>query len=522
MKVNWLTQQSLKNGDRPALLFLNPTSIDLECKNQVWTFTELEIASIQVAKNLINLGVKQGDRLGILAHNYPEFIIVIQALVKLNCIAILVNTRLSTRELQWQLQDSQTKFLIYSFTKLESTKLEIVNQLKLKDLNLLNLETVINQNSDLATDLIDDRLDFNAVQTIIYTSGTTGLPKGVQLTFGNHFASAIASANHLKIDSKSDRWLACLPLFHVGGLAIIWRSVIWGIPLVLLPKFDVFGVCQAIADRKITFVSLVPTMLVRILASSEFQNTLSAWQNLRGILLGGASASSELIAQCLEYRLPILPTYGLTEAASQVTTFIPKDLTNSLTKGIQSKLGSSGQALSCNHVRIVALENGLEDNREVEVGAIGQIWIEGDNVMKGYLHHPNLENNWFNTGDIGYLDLEGYLYVLNRRADLIISGGENIYPTEIESILLKHPHIQDVCAIGIEDREWGQIVVVAIEAIEKDINLKEIKEFCLNAGLSSYKLPKKLYIVDAIPLTANGKVSRQLVRELILETDLGT
>lgn len=511
MDLNWLTQQSnhdINRNNRLALLFIN--SVNLESKNQAWTFQELETASIQAAKNLINLGIKLGDRVGILASNCPEFAILTHALVKLKCIAIPLNTRLSVPELQWQLQDSQAKFLIYS-----STKLETVGQLRFENLSLLNLETVINTNLTEGIDgLIQNNIDFNAVQTIIYTSGTTGLPKGVRLTYKNHFVSAIASLDRLKIDPKSDRWLACLPLFHVGGLALIWRSVIWGIPLILLPKFDILAVCQAIATQEITFISLVPTMLVRILASLEFQNTLLAWQNLRGILLGGAAASSELIARCLEYQLPILPTYGLTEAASQVATFSPEDLSNPS----MQLLSSSGRALGCNQIKIVSLDS-EGDRLEVEVGAIGQIWIKGENVMRGYLHQPNSEN-WFNTGDIGYLDSDGYLYVLNRRRDLIVSGGENIYPREIESVLLKHPHIQDACVVGIDDSEWGQIVVAVVKASKRDISLMEVKEFCLRAGLSSYRLPQKLYIIDAIPLTAHGKVSYQLVSDLILSRDV--
>jgi O-succinylbenzoic acid--CoA ligase len=244
--------------------------------------------------------------------------------------------------------------------------------------------------------------------------------------------------------------------------------------------------------------------LFRILASPDFQNTLEPWQNLRGILLGGASSNQELLNQCLELKLPILLTYGLTEATSQVATLSTED--------IPSKIGSSGQVLSCNQVRIGSLRN---DQVEVEIGAIGQILIKGDNLMKGYLNYPNLEDNWFNTGDIGYLDNAGYLYVLNRRHDLIISGGENIYPPEIESVLLKHPHIQDACIVGITDQEWGEIVAAVLQVSDRSINLDSVREFCIGEGLARYKLPKRIYIVDSMPTTASGKVSRQLIRDLI-------
>jgi O-succinylbenzoic acid--CoA ligase len=493
MELNWLTQQSRDQGNYPSLIF----------EHKVWTFAELETASVQVSQHLIQSGMTKGSYVAVLANNSPELVILIQALVKLNCVSIPLNTRLSVQELQWQLQNSKPDFLVYSLDKLE-----IVKQLKVNNLRLFNLEVLVPEYSDSThstEELGEYHLDLDVVQTIIYTSGTTGFPKGVKLTYRNHFASAIASATHLKINQSSDRWLNCLPLFHIGGLSIIWRSVIWGMTMVLLPKFDVSEVCQAIALQEITFISLVPTMLVRILSSLDFQNTLSAWQNLRGILLGGASASQELITQCLEYQLPIMPTYGLTEAASQVSTL--------LTKEINAKFGSSGQALSCNQVRIVSLE---DDGLEVEVGAIGQILIKGNNVMKGYCHFLDLGDNWLNTGDLGYLDHQDYLYILNRRSDLIISGGENIYPAEIESILLKHPQIQAACVIGVADDEWGQVVVAVVKVIKSEINLEEVREFCLNLGLSKYKLPKKLYFVDAMPINTNGKVSRELVRKLML------
>ena len=486
---NWLWQRSIDRNDHPALIF----------DNQVWTFTQLENISIQVAINLKQLGVKPKDYVAVLADNSPNLIILIHALIKLRCVSVHLNIRLSEQELRWQFDNINSTFLVH-----DSSKFETVNRLLIPDSQLLNLEDLVNRKFELNQNLLSNYIDLNHIHTIIYTSGTTGVPKGVQLTYQNHLASAIASYNHLKINPNSDRWLNCLPLYHIGGLSILWRSVIWGMPMVLLSKFDVYEVCKAIATQEITFISLVPTMLFRILASPDFQNTLEPWQNLRGILLGGASSNQELLNQCLELKLPILLTYGLTEATSQVATLSTED--------IPSKIGSSGQVLSCNQVRIISLEN---DRVEVEIGAIGQILIKGDNLMKGYLNYPNLEDNWFNTGDIGYLDNAGYLYVLNRRHDLIISGGENIYPPEIESVLLKHPHIQDACIVGITDQEWGEIVAAVLQVSDRSINLDSVREFCIGEGLARYKLPKRIYIVDSMPTTASGKVSRQLIRDLI-------
>ncbi|MFN9817811.1 MAG: o-succinylbenzoate--CoA ligase, partial [Pseudanabaena sp.] len=342
-------------------------------------------------------------------------------------------------------------------------------------------------------------INLEKIQGIFYTSGTTGKPKGVTLTYSNHFHNAIASALQLGIN-PDDNWLLCMPLFHVGGLAIAWRSVINGTTITLLPKFDEQEVLEAIACEKVTIISLVPTMLTRLLQHPNRQNL----QKLRAILLGGAPASLELIDRCLQLNLPIMPTYGMTETASQITTLLPHEVT--------IRRGSSGLPLFGNRLRIVD-----EHQQDLEVGMIGQILVQGLSVMSGYLHQSDdqaMQDGWFYTGDLGYLDRDGYLYVVSRRSDLIISGGENIYPTEIEAILLTHPAIAEVCIVGLGDREWGEIVVAVIVA-ESQLSLVEIRSFCEQKSLARYKLPKSIYIWESLPKTASGKLLRQEIRDLL-------
>ncbi len=491
--INWLAQTAGEFGDRIALIY----------ENQIWTFAELETQASQIARKLLVSGVKPKAVVGIFMDNHSNLVLLIHALCQLNCIIVPINTRLTAHEISWQLQDCKVNVLICN-----DAKSNLVKELS-ANLQYLTIEDIIENTRRLQNSMSQPVSLYNLedVQTIIYTSGTTGYPKGVQLTYGNHYYSAIAVAAHLKI-TESDRWLNCLPLFHIGGLSIIWRSLIWGIPMILQARFDVAELCQAIANQQITLVSLVPTMLVRILASPEFKQTIWHWQNLKGILLGGAAPSQTLIWQCLEFNLPIMPTYGLTEAASQVTTLLPQAL--------QRKLNSSGQPLSCDRLRIVD-----NQERDLATGEIGQILIQGTNVMKGYVNHCQtaVKSGWLYTGDLGYLDPEGYLYIVNRRNDLIISGGENIYPSEIEAILFRHPQIHDVCVIGIDDPEWGQIVGAIVQKNQdqnqKAIALTEIQEFCLEHHLARYKLPKALYLVDHLPRTITGKLLRQEVGNLL-------
>ena len=328
--------------------------------------------------------------------------------------------------------------------------------------------------------------------------------------------------------NAQDNWLLCLPLFHVGGVSILWRSVILGHGIVLLPRFSVGAVFDALATNNITVISLVPTLLFRLLADPELPQYLSYLQNLKCLLLGGTATDPQLLQRCRDLGIPICPTYGMTEASSQITTLLPHELSH--------RFGSSGRPLSCIEIAIrdFNLEHQQDHSHNLDPYSIGEIYIRGKNVFSGYLHQtmennpenslelpkpPLLSNNseqysqeWFATGDIGYLDDDGYLYVLNRRHDLIISGGENIYPTEIEAILLRHPAITEACVIGTAQSEWGQQVTAVIVADEY-LTLLDVQTFCETEGLGRYKLPKQLFQWDSLPKTATGKLSRQTVRE---------
>jgi o-succinylbenzoate---CoA ligase len=490
---NWLSQRALQKKDAIAIIFKSASGQEVER----WTYAELESEVNDWVEHLQGLGIKSGDRIGLLLSNHPRYIMIVHALIKCKAIAVFLNIRLTAEELRWQIENSQVQYLLYDdLTQLIANILDkqsdrlIIS--KTSNLSLQNHQVISNQPSR-------ESIDLENIQGIFYTSGTTGKPKAVPLTYSNHFHSAIASALNLGVE-PNDNWLLCLPLFHVGGLAIVWRSVINGTKITLLPKFDEQEVLAALASEQVTLISLVPTMLSRLLNHPRWQNL----QKLRAILLGGAPASPELIAQCLQLNLPIMPTYGMTETASQITTLLPHQ--------VPIKQGSSGLPLFSNRLRIVD-----DQHQDLAAGAIGQIFVQGASVMNGYLHQPEsdpIQDDWFYTGDLGYLDDCGYLYVVSRRSDLIISGGENIYPSEIEAILLTHPAIAEVCVVGISDREWGQIVVAAI-VTKAPLSLQEIRSFCEQKALARFKLPKSIYIWESLPKTASGKLLRQEICDRI-------
>jgi O-succinylbenzoic acid--CoA ligase len=347
-----------------------------------------------------------------------------------------------------------------------------------------------------------DRFALSSIHSIVYTSGTTGGPKGVELTFGNHLWSAVGSALNLGL-RDDDCWLACLPLCHVGGLAILFRSVIYGMPVVLHERFDAAAVNHEVDAGTVTIVSVVATMLQQMLSACPGDRPYP--RRLRCVLLGGGPAGPALLDACARRGVPVMPTYGLTEAASQVTTCAPADA--------PGPPGSAGKPLFPTEVRIAD-----DGGRALPPGACGEILVRGPTVMRGYHGRPEetaaaLREGWLHTGDLGYLDGDGNLYVRDRRDGLIISGGENVYASEVEDALCTHPAVLDAGVTGAPDERWGQAVVATVvlrdgAAASED----DLLAYC-RGRLAPFKVPKRVRLADAIPRTEGGKLLRRALRE---------
>jgi O-succinylbenzoic acid--CoA ligase len=338
--------------------------------------------------------------------------------------------------------------------------------------------------------LLREHIDLSTSQGIIYTSATTGRPKGVVLTFGNHWWSAVGSALQLHLQ-RHDVWLATLPLYHVGGLAILWRGVIYGMPVHVHESFDPAAVNGTIDRGEVTIVSVVATMLQRILDDRGARPWPSTF---RCFLLGGGPAPRALLERCARDGVPVATTYGLTEAASQVATLPPAEFAR--------KLGSAGRPLLATKLRIAA-----------PAGEVGEILVGGPTVMRGYADRPHdtaavLRDGWLHTGDLGYLDAEGYLYVVDRRDDLIISGGENVYPTEVEQTLREHLAIADAGVVGVPDAVWGQVVGAAVRLRDgARLSPDDVRAFA-GERLARYKVPRHVWFVDDLPRSPGGKLLR--------------
>jgi o-succinylbenzoate---CoA ligase len=512
--MNWLTERAQAT----------PTALALLIGERRWTYGELDQLTGRLAAYLQAQGVRPGDFVAALLPNSLEYVGLIHALARLGAILVPLNTRLTEAEIAWQLEHVGARWV--------ATDQEIVNCERL----IVNSE--VWETFSPSFTIHNSQFTIHNSQAVVFTSGTSGRPKGAMLTFANHYHSAMASAERLGVRAD-DLWLSVLPLYHVGGLAVVWRSCLLGTAVSLHPRFDLPAINHDLDHNPITLISLVPTMLHRLL------QTRAHWPaTLRLILLGGAAAPPELITQAntlprksvnsdqwtvdsskftihnsqftIHNSPPLIaPTYGLTEAASQVATATPAEAAR--------KPGSAGKPLPGTTIQIVD-----EQGHPLPPNAIGEIVVTGPTVMVGYFNEQqrtvngergtgNDQSSIVNrqssiaTGDLGYLDEEGDLWLVQRRSDLIVSGGENVYPAEVEAVLRAHPAVENGCVVGVPDPEWGQKVAALVQLKpEQSLSEADLLAFC-RERLAGYKQPRLLQFAPELPLTASGKIAREAV-----------
>jgi O-succinylbenzoic acid--CoA ligase len=455
------------------------------------SYTDLDARVGRAAAALGALGVEEGGPVALLAGAGLDFAVLAHAIPRSGAILLPLNARLTREELSYQLGDANARLLLADAAHLDQALAATASS----DVRAVAIENALPEGGAAMEGVLS--IDPDAVHSVIYTSGTTGSPKGVLLTHGNFYWSAVASGENLGVD-PADRWLACMPLFHVGGLSILLRSAIYGTTAVVHDGFDEGWVNRALRHEGITVLSVVAMMLRRMLDADGEAYPPS----MRAVLVGGGPVPAELLIRAQDRGLPVLQTYGLTEAASQVATLSAGDALR--------KVGSAGLALPATTLRVEI------DGAAAQPGEVGEILVTGPTVTPGYLGRPEataeaLRDGWLHTGDLGYLDDQGYLYVADRRDDLIVSGGENVYPAEVEAALMAHPAVVEVAVVGLPDDRWGQIVT-AIVVLEAETTTEELVEQ-LRSQLAGYKLPRKIeFSSKALPRTASGKLQRHLVQ----------
>ena len=488
-----------------------PNHLAIKCGGVRWTFAQLDRQAIRLARQFAAAGVQAESRVAILARNGLEYVATVHALARLGAILVPLNIRLTHEELVWQVHDVQATLLVNDDVHETQARAIALAQPDLAQATLSvdpgthgvflqgNVET------DMLLDTpLQDMINLGATQSIMYTSGTTGTPKGVIITYGMQWWNAVGSALNLG-HRPDDCWLACMPLFHIGGLSILMRSVINGISVVVQEKFDASAVNVAINEDRVTIISVVAVMLQRMLADLDMRQK-SYPDTLRCVLLGGGPAPQPLLEDCAARHIPVVQTYGLTESCSQAVTLSPADALR--------KLGSAGRPLLPVQLRV------MNEDKVAAPGEPGIISLRGPSITSGYDHRPEataqaIHDGWLSTGDIGYLDAEGYLYVLDRRNDLIISGGENIYPAEIEAMLLSHPEVEEAGVCGQSDPQWGQVPIAFVHLKPNSSATSEALLTYLQSRLARYKLPRAIYIVPELPRNSSGKLLRRELTKLL-------
>ena len=447
----------LKNWakSRPSSYFLNDK-----------TFAEIYAQTEELASHLAK-PLSRHERVALLSENSVEMAVVLFALLGLKKEVLLLNTHLTSGELEEQMTELGTRQVLVS----DHLVAKIPTGLKFSDLLKGPAEKVV----------LEELPDPRKIAVLMNTSATTGRFKTVPIRWEMIEAHVKASQEVIGVQAE-DNWLTILPMFHVSGLSIIMRSLYNGSRADILPAFEQEVVLEKIRTGQVNMVSLVPTMLKALIDRID-------QHSLRMILLGGEFIPQPLMTESLAMNLPIYKTYGMTETFSQSVTFNILEAPN--------KLASVGRPLPGVTIQIV----------EPDADGIGQVYLRSPMLMRGYLNQPEI-GSIFNTGDIGRLDEEGYLYIYNRRKDMIISGGENIYPKEIEDRLYSLPGIQECALVAKMDEKWGQVPVLfyAGQATENEVQVY------LEKHLAKYKRPKTIYKLDSLPKNASGKILRKELR----------
>ena len=442
------------------------------CMNN-YTYHDIYSAVVYVATRLQTL---LDRRIAIVSDNSVTMAVYLLAAMLVRKEVLLLNVHLTTLEIEKQLCE------LHITTVLHSAKRRTQVPASVRAIEFESVEPTLH---DTAEDTFDWTFAEHDIAAIMNTSATTGQFKSVPLRWGQIKAHVQASQEVLG-RSEQDNWLMVLPLFHVSGLSILMRSLYNGTAMTIMESYDEEQVLQYIHDGRINMMSLVPTIL------KNLEPRITHHQ-LRVILLGGEFIPRPLVDACVAKQLPIYKTYGMTETFSQSVTMPVLSNLN--------KLDSVGKPLPRMTVHIV----------NPDVDGVGEIHLNGPMVMSGYINGEPIHGD-FNTDDMGYVDEDGFLYILNRRTDLIISGGENIYPKEIEDTVYAMQGVKECAVIPVADTKWGQVpaLFVAFDDIDAlGADLKMIVRDYLSSKLAKYKVPKYITIMDALPRNGTGKIMRK-------------
>ena len=474
---------------------MSPARTALVQGGRTMTYGDLDRRATRLAHGLRSRGVVRGDRVAFLGLNSIELVEALFAVAKLGAVFLPLNTRLAPPETSYVLEDAAPRLLLW-----EAGFEPVVEALDLRGVRGAH---VADLESDDATP-IDEPVTHDELLMVQYTSGTSGRPKGVMLTHGNIIWNVYNLL--VDVDLRSDEVaLVTAPLFHTAALnQLLLPTLLKGGTAVLEPRFDPERVIDLIEEQGVTLLFGVTSMYLALSQSPRWAD--ADLHTLRTALSGGAPVPATLLETWLQRGLAIIQGYGLTEASPGAT----------MTRAAESrrKLGSVGTSCFFSDVRVVG-----PDARPVAAGEIGEVLVQGPNVTPGYWNQPEataaaIDHGWLHTGDLATVDDEGYLFIVDRLKEMYISGGENVYPAEVEQAVYTHPSVAECAVVGVPDERWGE-VGRAVVALRPGHSLTEEELLAhLTGRLARYKLPRTVVFTEELPHNASGKLVKSRVREL--------
>lgn len=494
---------------------MTPDAVALTFENDTLTFRQFANNIRALAQLFVAMGLSQGDRIGYIGMNHPRFLEALYASAILGAIFVPVNYRLTAQEIVFIANDADVSILLA-----DESSAEILAPYKdlvvcehfvsigsfSPEWESLALLLALHAPADTQHGFQGVSVSANDVALIMYTSGTTGRPKGAQLTHGNIFWNLL-NARFME-ETMRCATLTCAPLFHIGGLNVTTHpSLVSGVQVVLHAEFNAQKILRDIERYEVSTMFGAPTMFDMIMREPHYDK--ADFSSVLAFNCGAAPVPMPLIEAYSAKGVRFCQGYGLTETAPYISVLSTLDS--------QRKKGSAGKPLMFAAVKIVGI-----DGEPLPAEEKGEIVVSGPNVTPGYwrLDEATKEafdaEGWFRTGDIGYLDEEGYLYICDRKKDMIITGGENVYPAEVEGVLLTHPAISEVAVIGLPDDKWGERVTAVIALSHNAALSIEDLDIFLSDRLARFKQPRTLRFVDALPRNPAGKVQKFALREMLL------
>jgi len=499
MLLGQLLERSAKNYPEKTALIFQGTHL---------SYKDLDENVNRLANGLKSLGIRKGDAVGILMTNSIQFVTSYYAIARLGGIIVPLNIMLKSDELKYILKDSQAKALLTmdSYLKVAKSAQESLPQLESiivdgEHNGFVSLQELMAEQEPSSLEV---ELDSQDTVVYLYTSGTTGYPKGAMLSHSNLIANCQATAEHLQLKHE-DCFMCVLPMFHTFAATVCMNAPLYlGAAISIIETFIPLNVMKAFSEDRVTVFAGVPSMYSVLLHmnTNDGKFDLSA---LRLCISGGASLPVEVLNKVeSKFGLTVTEGYGLSET-SPVTNMNPPNKSR--------KPGSIGIAIPGVQVKIFD-----DQDHELEIGQIGEVVVKGPNVMKGYYNLPEataeaLKNGWLHTGDIGKMDEDGFFYIVDRKKDLIIVGGLNVYPREVEEVIYTHPAVVEAAVIGIPDELRGE-AVKAVVVLKPDLEVKEkeIIKYC-RERLATYKVPRYVEFKDALPKTGTGKILKRALKD---------